>query len=127
MPDYKYKTVRTVKKIISHTGVATSTSTKLDSESTTVKRMVQKRVFAGGVIYNSSSSSQALTAIIKITNGTNNYYLDRTLIGKGDSAVWSEHEYGIELDSDEYVEISVAESLASGDNLYIFLRFRDIY
>ena len=77
-------------------------------------------------MFNAATSSQALSPTISITDGTNTYKMDNTTIQKGDSAVWSEEEYGVELDSDQYVSVAVDESLASGDVLYVFFRFRDI-
>lgn len=119
-------TIQTVYKLISHLGVSTSVSTALADESKTKKRAVKRRRFAGAIIYNDINSSQPLTPTISIAGHVITYKLDRTTIQKGDSAVWTDEDFGIELESDQYVSVAVAESLGSGDNLYIFLRFRDI-
>jgi len=123
---YSANTIQTVYKIISHAGVATSISSALSGASKTAKRGVRKRQFAGAIMFNAATSSQALSPTISITNGTLTYKMDNTTIQPGDSAVWSEEEYGVELDIDQYVSVAIDESLASGDVLYIFLRFRDI-
>jgi len=122
---YSANTIQTVYKIISHAGVATSISSALSGASKTAKRGVRKRQFAGAIMFN-AATSQALSPTISITNGTLTYKMDNTTIQPGDSAVWSEEEYGVELDIDQYVSVAIDESLASGDVLYIFLRFRDI-
>jgi plastocyanin len=122
---YSANTIQTVYKTISHAGVATSTSSALSSATKTEKRGVRKRTFAGAIMFN-AATSQALSPTISITNGTITYKLDNTTIQPGDSAVWSEEEYGVELDSDQYVSVAVDESLASGDVLYVFFRFRDV-
>ena len=122
---YTANTIQTVYKTISHAGVATSTSSALSSATKTEKRGVRKRQFAGAIMFN-AATSQALSPTISITNGTLTYKMDNTTIQPGDSAVWSEEEYGVELDSDQYVSVAVDESLASGDVLYVFFRFRDI-
>ena len=122
---YSANTIQTVYKTISHAGVATSTSSALSGASKTAKRGVRKRQFAGAIMFN-AATSQALSPTISITNGTLTYKMDNTTIQPGDSAVWSEEEYGVELDSDQYVSVAVDESLASGDVLYVFFRFRDI-
>ena len=119
-------TIQTVYKLISHLGVSTSVSTALANESKTKKRAVKRRRFAGAIIYNDINSSQPLTPTISIAGQTVTYKLYRTTILKGDSAVGTDEDFGIELESDQYVSVAVAESLGSGDNLYIFLRFRDI-
>jgi len=122
---YSANTIQTVYKIISHAGVATSISSALSGASKTAKRGVRKRQFAGAIMFN-AATSQALSPTISITNGTLTYKMDNTTIQPGDSAVWSEEEYGVELDIAKYVSVAIDESLASGDVLYIFLRFRDI-
>ena len=111
---YSANTIQTVYKTISHAGVATSTSSALSGASKTAKRGVRKRQFAGAIMFN-AATSQALSPTISITNGTLTYKMDNTTIQKGDSAVWSEEEYGVELDSDQYVSCLLYTSDAADE------------
>jgi len=122
---YAANTIQTVYAHLSGTAESRVVSTKLDDEGKTTKRGVHRRMFSGCVVYNDHASNDARTVSINITDGTTSYRLDRTTIQKGDSAVWSEEEYGVELGSDQYVDV-LCESIHVLDDLYVFIRLRDI-
>lgn len=122
-----YKATRTISGHIGYTAASTSVSTALSADTDRNTRAVRNRRFVGAVMYNDHQSTQALTPTITVTNGTISRKLDRTTIQTGDSAVWNEEDFAIDLDSDQYISISVAETLQNGDNLYVFLRFKDSF
>ncbi len=122
-----YEKTTTVKAKISGTGLTNQVSTALISDTDSNKRGVRRRRFVGAVMYNKSNSTQALTPLIEVTNGTTSFQLDRATIQIGDSAVWMEEDYAVDLDKDQHIKVTVAESIATADNLFIFLRFKDIY
>jgi hypothetical protein len=122
-----YKATRTISGHIGYTAASTSISTALSADTDRNTRAVRNRRFVGAVMYNDHQSTQPLTPTITVTNGTVSRKLDRTTIQTGDSAVWNEEDYAIDLDSDQYISISVAETLVNGDNLYVFLRFKDSF
>ena len=122
-----YKRTRTISGTIGYTAASTSISTALSADTGRNTRAVRNRRFIGAVMYNDHQSTQPLTPTITVTNGTISRKLDRTAIQIGDSAVWNEEDFAIDLDSDQFISISVAETLQNGDNLYVFLRFKDSF
>ena len=122
-----YKNTRTAMGHLGFTAASTVVGTALASDTARNSRAVRNRRFVGAVIYNDHQSTQPLTTALTVTNGTISKILDRTVIQAGDSAVWSEEEYAVDLDSDQYVTVTVAETLQSGDNMYVFLRTRDSF
>ena len=127
MATTKYIRETTVQTKISGIGYANQVSTALSGDSARNTRGVILRRFVGGVMYNKANSTQALTPLLEVTNGTTTFQLDRTTIQIGDSATWMEAEYAVDLDTDQYIKVTVAESLASSDDLFIFLRFKDMF
>ena len=124
-----YKKLRTIYGLISGTGDSEFTTTALSAETGQTSRGVRRRRFAGAIISNKNESGQALTPKISITNGSvaGTYELDLVNIPKGGTETWTEEDYAVDLDKDEYVKIDVAESLLSGDRLYIAVRINDMY
>ena len=126
MPQYRTGRIRTEKhKIL--TGGTVRTTLPVTTASRT--RGTSRRSFAGAIMYTHESSTINFTAKIEITNGTTAYTLDQTKIYAGNSAVWSEEEYGVELEDDQYVQVSIPSitSFSSADDvLYVFLRLRDV-
>jgi len=122
-----YKRTRTISGTIGYLAASTSISTALSADTGRNTRAVRNRRFIGAVMYNDHLSTQPLTPTITVTNGTISRKLDRTTIQTGDSAVWNEEDFAIDLDSDQFISISVAETLQNGDNLYVFLRFKDSF
>jgi hypothetical protein len=127
MPQYLARRVKTEKHKITVSGTAKSTVP------TTTQRKARgagRRAFAGMVAYNDAASDRAFTVIISITDGTTSYTLDKTLVLIGESAVWMEDEYGVELGDDEYVSVTVSTAdiaaIGSNDVIHLFIRMRDV-
>jgi len=127
MPQYLARRVKTEKHKITVAGTVKSTVP------TTTQRKARgagRRAFAGMVAYNDAASARAFTVIISITDGTTSYTLDKTLVLIGESAVWMEDEYGVELDDDEYVSVTVStadiSAIGSNDVIHLFIRMRDV-
>ena len=78
-----YKHYRTIKSKISGTGVSNQVSTALSSDTNRNNRSSRGRRFCGAVIYNDATSTQALTPLLEVTNGTTSFQLDRTVIQIG--------------------------------------------
>jgi len=123
---YNYKNPRTTMTVMGYTGSASAAGTALSSDRKAVQRSVQRRRFVGAVIHNLSTSSQALTVKLTATNGSANRILDSTTIQKGDTAVWTDEEFGIDLDAGWYVVAESTTSYSSGDTLYAFMKTADV-
>jgi len=123
---YNYKNPRTTITVLGHTAPASAAGTALASDKKSVQRSVQRRRFVGAVAHNKSTSSQALTVNLTATNGTATRTLDSTTIQKGDSAVWTDEEFGIDLDADWYVTMEITTSTSSPDVLYAFMKSADV-
>ena len=85
-------------------------------------------MFSGAIAYLNSNATQTFFVQLSITNGTTEYYLDRVQIQPGDSVVWTEDEYGVILDEDQYVKIlcTSSSSFSSNDNLSVFLHTKEV-
>lgn len=129
MPQTEYQKLQTVYGVISGVGDDEFVTTALSAEDASSVRGVRRRRFAGAVISSKSTSTQSLSPTISITKGAvaNTFELDRTTILPGETATWTEEDYAVDLDKDEYVKIEVSESLASADRLFISLRINDLY
>ena len=127
MPEsYKATNFATTYKTITFLSSAAKSTTALGTSKTKARSNI-RTLFSGAVIYSKSTSTQPLTVTIKVTNGTVSYELDSVTILQGDSAAWTEEEYGVVLDTDQYIQIEVTETIANGDVLNIFIRSKDIY
>ena len=118
--------VRTNKGTISSITAAGSPTTTRNDLTKTQRRANARTMFAGGVVYSDVGSTQILTAILSVKDGTTTSIVDRATIGIGRSIVWLEQDFGIVLENDEYVEVTLEESLSSGDKVYIYLHSKEI-
>jgi hypothetical protein len=118
--------VRTNKGTISSITSAGSLTTTRNDLTKTQRRANARTMFAGGVVYSDVGSTQTLTAILSVKDGTTTSIVDRATIGIGRSIVWLEQDFGIVLENDEYVEVTLEESLSSGDKVYIYLHSKEI-
>jgi hypothetical protein len=118
--------VRTNKGTISSITSAGSLTTTRNDLTKTQRRANARTMFAGGVVYSDVGSTQILTAILSVKDGTTTSIVDRATIGIGRSIVWLEQDFGIVLENDEYVEVTLEESLSSGDKVYIYLHSKEI-
>ena len=124
-----YKKTRTYTARLGWAYQAQAAGTPINSDTATNSRAVRNRQFIGAVVYNHHNSTQPFTVSLTLTNGTVSRTLDRTVIQTGDSAVWTEEEYGFDMDSDQYVLITVAESASysNPDKLDVATRVRDSF
>ena len=125
-----FKTInpRTVKDVLGHGAESNKVTTARSSLSGTRKRGNAQTMFAGCMAYLNNAATQNFNVQLSITNGTTEYFLDRVEILPGDSAIWTEDEYGVILDEDQYVKITciTGSSFASGDNLSVFLHTKEV-
>ena len=125
-----FKTInpRTVKDVLGHNAESNKVTTARSSLSTTRKRGNTLTMFSGAIAYLNSAATQTFYVQLSITNGTTEYYLDRVQILPGDSSIWTEDEYGVILDEDQYVKITCTSgsSFSSGDNLSVFLHTKEV-
>lgn len=126
LPNFQTTGFRTERGIVYFAGETTAVSATRDSGSKASKRGNTKTMFSGGVVYNDKDSTQALTATLMIKGGFLTYIVDREAVQIGTSLVWNERDYGVVLDDDEYMEVSIEETLVSGDKAYVFLHLKDI-
>ena len=125
LPNYLTTGVRTTKGSISTidtTNVVTSKRTDLTKAA---KRGNVKTMFAGAVAHNSSNSTQPLTAIISVV-GTVTRVLDEAVVQIGESTVWNEQDFAIVLGEDEYVSVTVSETLVINDKLNVFIHAKEV-
>ena len=126
LANFRTTGIRTEKGTLGYTVNASAVSTARSGRSTAQKRGNVRSMFSGGVAYNKSNSSQPLTALLEITDGTTSRVLDRVTVQKGDSTVWREEDFGIVLEPDEYAKVTCVETFASGDVMNVFLHSKDI-
>ena len=125
-----FKTInpRTIKDVLGYGAENNKITTARSGLSTTRKRGNTQSMFAGALAYLKNTATQAFFVRLSITNGTTEYSVDRVRIEPGDSAVWTEDEYGIVLDADQYVKVlcSTADAFASNDELSVFLHTKEL-
>lgn len=126
MPYATYQKTVTEKKLLSTLVEAFAGST-MASESASTLRGVRRRRFTGGVAYNRVSPSTTITIVVEVTDGTTSYQLDRVTILPGESHVWNEKEFGVDLANDQYISVTATKSFGVNDKVYLFLRFQDMY
>ena len=126
--NFKTTNPRTVKAALGYNAENNKATPARSSLSTTRKRGNTQTMFAGGMAYLSNDAAQTFNVQLSITNGTTEYYLDRVEILPGDSAIWTEDEYGVILDEDQYVKIlcTSGSSFSSNDNLSVFLHTKEV-
>ena len=125
-----FKTInpRTIKDVLGYGAENNKITTARSGLSTARKRGNTQSMFAGALAYLKNTATQAVHVQISITNGTTEYSVDRVSIAPGDSAVWTEDEYGIVLDADQYVKVlcSSPTSAAPNDELSVFLHTKEL-
>ena len=116
---------RTFQGELSYGGDTSLTTTKQNDQSISRRRGSLKTMFSGGFVYNANGSSQNLTVLLSVTDGSNTFKLARQLVLTGDTHVWTEEEFGIVLENDEQMTITTAETLRSGDSMVFVLNTKD--
>ena len=103
-------------------GVTQATSQAFGSASVSKKRGVIDRRFAGAIVCAKDDNSATSVAKIYHSIASVSYLMDSVSLSPGESAVWTEEDYGIVLKKTDYIKIVI-----SGDDANCWITTYDTY
>ena len=126
----KYKNHKTFKSIVRPNTSGASgnySSTTLSTGTSNEKRNARTRLFYQAVAHNRITSNNSYVISLTLTSGSSTYYLDRVTLLPGETHVWNEQDYGIDLSSSESMNLSwFISSAHANDELHLFIRTKDL-
>mgnify|MGYP003627083301 CR=1 FL=1 len=124
-----YRNYKTFKSIVRPNTAGASGNSSSTSLSTgpSIQRSSRLRQFYQAVAHNRVTSNNSYVLSLTLTSGSSTYYLDRVTLLPGETHVWNEQDYGMDLSSKESVNLSwFIASAHSNDELHLFIRTRDL-
>lgn len=129
----RFKNYRTHKSVVQPRAIADAggnayvTHTSLTSDTGLAKRGVRYRQFYQAVVHSDASTTQSFVIKLQLVSGSTTYELDRVSILPGETYVWNDWDFGMDLMPTEYMKITwVVSSAHSNDKLNLFIRTRDV-
>jgi len=86
------------------------------------KRGLIDRRFSGAIVCAKDDNTATAVAKLYYVSGTNSYLMDSVSLSPGESAVWTEEDYGVVLNKSDYMKIVV-----SGDDVNCWLNTYDTF
>ena len=83
--------------------------------------MINRR-FAGAIACAKDGNTATATAKLYFTSGSTSYLMDSVSLSPGESAVWTEEDYGIVLKKNDYVKLVIG-----GDDVNCWISTYDTY
>lgn len=123
----KYHNYQTVKDAIAPGASVTSKSTTgYSSSSAATRRSSKYREFHSAIACIKSGSQGTYTIKLVLVSGGTDYQMDEVVLTAGESATWTNAEYGIELAPADTMKLEFSGANTTGtDRVYLFLRTRD--
>ncbi len=126
----RYKNYETVKGVFQPNTGGTPTQmlgTTLASKNNFQRRGVWFRQFYQAMCHSDKASVNTYNVQLSVISGSTEYRLDSFDLAPGESHVFNEQDYGVDLAKDEYVRFAwLSASTHSSDKLTFFLRTRDL-
>ena len=126
----RYKNYETVKGVFQPNTGGTPTQmlgTTLASKNNFERRNAKVRQFYQAMIHSDKTGVNTYNVQLSLISGSTEYRLESLDVAPGDSHVFNEQDYGVDLAPDEYVRFAwLSASTHSSDKLTFFLRTRDI-
>lgn len=124
MKYYNYQTVR--EKIIPGGSISSKSTKSYSADSSATKRNSRYREFNSAIACIKSGSQGTFTIKLVLVSGGADYQMDEVVLTAGESATWTNAEYGIELAPGDTVKLEFTAVNSTGsDRLYFFIRTRD--
>lgn len=125
-----YRNYKTFKSIVKPNTAGASgnySNTTLSAANTVTRRSARLRQFYQAVAHNRNTSNNSYVINLTLTSGSTTYYLDRVTLAPGETHVWNEQDYGMDLASGESINLSwFISSAHANDELHLFIRTRDL-
>jgi hypothetical protein len=123
----KFGNRTTIKDAIAPGASITSKSIKGYSSSTlSTRRNTKQRRFSGAIACVKSGAQGTYTIKLLLVSSSVEYQLDEVILTAGESATWTDDEYGLDLDSGDTVKLEFTGANTTGtDRVYLILRQRD--
>tara|TARA_R100000700_G_scaffold37219_2_gene47182 strand:+ start:1010 stop:1393 length:384 start_codon:yes stop_codon:yes gene_type:complete len=124
----KFANRTTIKDAIAPGASVTSKSiTGYSSSTLSSRRNTKQRRFAGAIACIKSGAQGTYTIKLVFVSGKGvEYQLDEVILTAGESATWSDEEYGLDLDSGDTVKLEFSgANTTSTDRVYLILKQKD--
>tara|TARA_R100000808_G_scaffold23310_1_gene51594 strand:+ start:99 stop:500 length:402 start_codon:yes stop_codon:yes gene_type:complete len=122
-----HKSLVQPKTIADAGGNAYVTQTALSSEANVTKRAVRKRQFYQALVHSHNTTTQSYIITLELVSGTDRYVMDRVTLAAGETHVWNELDYGVDLLPTEYMRLSwIVSSAHTDDKITLIIRTRDL-
>jgi len=129
----RFKNYKTHKSVVQPKAIADAggnsyvTHTSLTSDTGLAKRGVRYRQFYQAVVHSGNATTQSFIIRLELVSGSTTYELDRVTILPGETFVWNDWDFGMDLLPTEYMRIGWTVAVAAtNDKLHLFMRTRDV-
>lgn len=112
----------TFKSINPTEGLTQVVSEAFSSTATWKRRGLIDRIFAGAIVCAKDDNTASVTAKLYYVDSSASYLMDATSLSAGESAVWTEEDYGLALKKSEYVKLVIG-----GDEANCWITTYDTY
>ena len=123
----KFANRTTIKDAIAPGASVTSKSiTGYSSSTLSSRRNTKQRRFAGAIACIKSGAQGTYTIKLVLVSNSVEYQLDEVILTAGESATWSDEEFGLDLDSGDTVKLEFSgANTTSTDRVYLILKQKD--
>jgi len=123
----KFANRTTIKDAIAPGASVTSKSiTGYSSSTLSSRRNTKQRRFAGAIACIKSGAQGTYTIKLVLVSNSVDYQLDEVILTAGESATWSDEEFGLDLDSGDTVKLEFSgANTTSTDRVYLILKQKD--